>query len=394
MSKVMIAGIGMTPFGKQLGRGVRSLAVAAIDEALADASVPVEDIEKIFFGNAAAGIVSQQEMIRGQIALRYHALGVVPLINVENACASGGSSLNLAFEAISGGRAEVVLVVGVEQLNHPDKSRPFNALRGSTDIGEIGESGPGEIATNSILMDFYATEAQAFLDRYKASPSDFALVAVKNRKHAVHNPLAHLRKPQTIEEVLAARMIVSPLTLPMCSPTTDGAAALVVCSEEYSRRLKLNGNLVHLVTSKIAAQGKSHPRSPVAGASAAAYVAASLGVQDLDLIELHDAAAPAELLQYTEIGLCEEGQAHHLLRSGVTALGGAHPVNVSGGLLSRGHPLGATGCAQVVEICTQLRGRAGSRQVEGARLGMAVNGGGWLGGMYALAVATILQKAS
>ena len=388
----MIAGVGMTPFGKQLGRGIRDLAVAAIDEALADAGVPAEDVEKIFFGNAAAGIVSQQEMIRGQIALRYHALSDVPLINVENACASGGSALNLAFEAISGGRAEVVLVVGVEQLNHHDKSRPFNALRGSTDIEEIGESEPGKLATNSILMDYYAGEAQAFLDKYKAHPSDFALVAVKNRNHAALNPLAHLRKLQTVEEVLHARMIVSPLTLPMCSPTTDGAAALVVCSEEYARRL--NGDKVHLVTSVIGAQGKRDPKSPVVVATAAAYAEAGVGAKDFDLIELHDAAAPAELLQYSEIGLCEEGHAHHLLRTGATALGGSHPVNVSGGLLSRGHPLGATGCAQVVEICTQLRGRAGSRQVKDARLGMAVNGGGWLGGMYALAVTTILQKAN
>lgn len=385
----MIAGVGMTPFGKQLGRGVRSLAVAAIDEALIDAGVPAEDIERIFFGNAAAGIVSQQEMIRGQIALRYHALANTPLINIENACASGGSALNLAYEAIAGGRAEVILVIGVEQLNHEDKSRPFNALRGSTDIEEIGEAETGKVATNSILMDYYAGEAQGFLDRYGASAEDFALVAVKNRKHASLNPLAHLQKPQTVEEVMAARMIVSPLTLPMCSPTTDGAAALVVCSEAYGRRLK--GGLVELVASVVAPQGKGR-KNPVIGAAAAVYSQAGIGPLDLDVIELHDAAAPAELFQYTEIGLCEEGQAHHLLRSGATALGGKHPVNVSGGLLSRGHPLGATGCAQVVELYLQLCGRAGQRQVDGARLAMAVNGGGWLGGMYALAVATLLQK--
>lgn len=390
MSKVLIAGVGMTPFGKQIGRGLRSLAIAAIDEALADAGVPAAEVDCIYFGNAAAGVVSQQEMIRGQIALRYHALSEKPLINVENACASGGTALHLAFEAIAGGRAEVVLVVGVEQLNHADRSRPFNALRGSTDIEEIGESQSGEMAANSILMDFYAGEAQNFLDRYGASPSDFALVAVKNRKHAVENPLAHLRKPQTLEEVLGARMIVSPLTLPMCSPTTDGAAALVVCSESYAGRLK--GDAVHLVASTIGAQGRSEPKSPVVRSTRSAYELAGVGPQDFDLIELHDAAAPAELMQYTEIGLCEEGQAHHLLRSGATALGGKHPVNVSGGLLSRGHPLGATGCAQVVEICTQLRGRAGTRQVENARLGLAVNGGGWLGGMYALAVTSILKK--
>lgn len=390
MSKVLIAGVGMTQFGKQVGRGVRSLAVEAIDLALADAGVPAEDVDRIFFGNAAAGIVSQQEMIRGQIALRNHALANTPLINIENACASGGSALNLAFEAVAGGRAEVVLVVGAEQLNHKDRARPFNALRGSTDIEEIGESEPDAMASNSILMDYYAGEAQNFLDRYKASASDFALVAVKNRKHAAENPLAHLRAPQTVEEVLAARMIVSPLTLPMCSPITDGAAALIVCSEAYGRRLK--GDLVELAASTVAAQGKGADRSPVIGASVAAYREAGVGPDDLDLIELHDAAAPAELLQYAEIGICEEGQAHHLLRSGATALGGKLPINVSGGLLSRGHPLGATGCAQVVELYLQLCGRAGKRQVENARIGLAINGGGWLAGMYALAVATIVKR--
>jgi acetyl-CoA acetyltransferase len=283
----------------------------------------------------------------------------------------------------------VILVIGVEQLNHEDKSRPFNALRGSTDIEEIGEAETGKLATNSILMDYYAGEAQGFLDRYGASAEDFALVAVKNRKHASLNPLAHLQKPQTVEDVMAARMIVAPLTLPMCSPTTDGAAALVVCSEAYSRRLK--GGLVELVASAIAPQGKGR-KNPVIGAAAAVYNQAGIGPFDLDVIELHDAAAPAELFQYTEIGLCEEGQAHHLLRSGATALGGKYPVNVSGGLLSRGHPLGATGCAQVVELYLQLCGRAGKRQVDNARLAMAINGGGWLGGMYALAVATLLKK--
>lgn len=387
----MIAGVGMTQFGKQIGRGLRSLATDAIDEALADAGVPVEDVERVLFGNAAAGIVTQQEMIRGQIALRYHPLANTPLINVENACASGGSALHLAFELISGGRAEVVLVVGAEQMNHAERSRTFDALRGSTDIDEIGESEPDAVAANSILMDYYAGEARAFLERYGAAASDFALVAVKNRRHAAENPLAHMRTPQSVQQVLAARMIVDPLTLPMCSPTTDGAAAIVVCSAQYARRL--NGQAVEIVASTIGAPRVQQPHSPVVSAAAAAYEAAGVGPQDLDQIELHDAAAPAELIQYAEIGICEEGQAHHLLRDGVTTLGGKLPVNTSGGLLSRGHPLGATGCAQIVELCTQLRGRAGKRQVEGSRLALAVNGGGWLNGMYALAVATILKKA-
>jgi acetyl-CoA acetyltransferase len=187
-------------------------------------------------------------------------------------------------------------------------------------------------------------------------------------------------------------MIVPPLTLPMCSPVTDGGAAILLCSEEYGA--KLNGNATVEILASELAGGKGRGSSPVSDASGAAYAAAGLGPDDLDLVELHDAAAPAELIQYHEIGLCEEGEGHHLLRRGVTAIGGRIPVNTSGGLMSRGHPLGATGCAQVVELWTQLQGRGGGRQVEGARTAMAINAGGWLGGGYAATVATIVQKRS
>ena len=379
----------MTPFGRFPGRGLRSMAVAAIDQALGDAGIVAADVQRVFFGNAVAGIVSQQEMIRGQVALRHHGLASKTLINVENACASGGSALNLAYELICGGRAEVVLAVGVEQLNHADRSRPFFALRGSTDIDEIGESVPGQMASNSILMDFYAGVAQRYLDQYDATSEDFARVAVKNRRHAAMNPLAHFREPQTVADVMASRMIVDPLTLAMCAPTTDGAAALVLCSEEYGRRLKCKP--VRLRTSNMGSK-PSRDEGPVGPAARAAYEATGIGPEGFDLIELHDAAAPAELLQYAEIGLCEEGEAHHLVRRGKTDLHGATPVNVSGGLLSRGHPLGATGCAQVVELCVQLRGEAGARQVDRAKLALSINGGGWLDGTYALAVATIVQQ--
>jgi acetyl-CoA acetyltransferase len=203
------------------------------------------------------------------------------------------------------------------------------------------------------------------------------------------NPLAHLRAPQSVEEVLAARLVVSPLTLPMCSPLTDGAAALVLCSEEYAR--KLGCPAVEVVASHLAAT-TGLPGSPVADAAKAVYERTGYGPRDFDLLELHDAAAPAELLQYAEIGLCEPGEGHKLIRDGVTELGGRYPINVSGGLLSRGHPLGATGCAQLVELCTHLRGRAGARQVANARLALAINGGGWLDTSYAVTVATIVRQ--
>lgn len=388
MKGVAIAGIGMTQFGKHVGRGVRSLALAAIEEAIADSGLASDRIDRIYFGNAISGIVSQQEMIRGQVALRHQALGKVPLFNIENACASGGSAFSLACEAVASGAVEVALVVGAEQMNHVDRSRPFNALRGSTDIEEIGESEPGQISANSLLMDFYAAVAKRYLDESGAELSDFARVAVKNRKNATMNPLAHLRAPQSLEDVLASRMIVAPLSLPMCSPVTDGAAAIIVCSDRVGASL---GHPVVQVKASAVASGASG--NPVGDAAAKAYTESSVGAQDFDVVELHDAAAPAELMQYHEIGLCAKGDGFRLIRDGVTDLGGATPVNTSGGLLSRGHPLGATGCAQIVELVHQLRGTAGARQVKGARMALAINGGGWLDGSYALAIATVLARA-
>ena len=388
MKGVAIAGIGMTQFGKQVGRGVRSLALAAIEEAIADSGLASDRIDRIYFGNAISGIVSQQEMIRGQVALRHQALGKVPLFNIENACASGGSAFSLACEAVASGAVEVALVVGAEQMNHVDRSRPFNALRGSTDIEEIGESEPGQISANSLLMDFYAAVAQSYLDGSGAELSDFARVAVKNRKNATMNPLAHLRAPQSLEDVLASRMIVAPLSLPMCSPVTDGASAIIVCSDRVAA--SLDHPVVQVKASAVASGASGHP---VGDAAAKAYSESSVGAQDFDVIELHDAAAPAELMQYHEIGLCAKGDGFKLIRDGVTDLGGATPVNTSGGLLSRGHPLGATGCAQIVELVHQLRETAGARQVEGARMALAINGGGWLDGSYALAIATVLARA-
>lgn len=387
MKGVAIAGIGMTPFGKQTGRGVRSMALAAIEEAIVDSGLASDRVERIYFGNAISGIISQQEMIRGQVALRHQALGKVPLFNIENACASGGSAFSLACEAVASGVVEVALAVGAEQMNHVDRSRPFNALRGSTDVEEIGESEPGQISANSLLMDYYAEVAQRYLDDYGATLADFAKVAVKNRNNAADNPLAHLRSRQSLEEVLASRMIVAPLSLPMCSPVTDGAAAIIVCSDRVAA--SLGHPVIQVKASAVASGASGHP---VDDAAAKAFAVASVGAQDFDVIELHDAAAPAELMQYHEIGLCAKGDGVKLIRDGVTDLGGATPVNTSGGLLSRGHPLGATGCAQIVELVHQLRGTAGARQVEGARLALAVNGGGWLDGTYALAIATVLAR--
>lgn len=387
MKNVVIAGAGMTPFARRPGVGIRSLATTATTEALKDAGVAADDVETIYFGNAVAGTVTGQDMIRGQVAFRGSELAGHPVVNVENACASGSSAFHLAAHAVAGGQFEVALAVGAEQLTHSDKTRPFKALRGSTDVYEIGEAGPDEDWSRSILMEYYAQEARAFLERNNASREDFARVAVKNRRHASMNPLAQFRTIQTLEHVLGSRIVVDPLTLPMCSPTTDGAAAVVVCSEDYARDKGLDAPL--RVRGCELKGGKD--TAPVSEVTESLTRSAGLGVEDVHLIELHDAAAPAELIQYGEIGLCPEGEEHLLIRSGETELGGRIPVNTSGGLISRGHALGATGIAQLVELATQLRGRAGERQVDNARLAMAVNTGGWMGGDYAVAVGTILE---
>lgn len=387
MTKAFTCGVGMTAFGKLPGRGMREMALEVIEQALTGSGLDRSRVERVYFGNAIAPTVLQQDMIKGQVALRGDDLGRLPLMNVENACASGGSAFLMAVEAVTSGNVDVALAVGAEKMHHADRSRAFNALRGSTDVGDIGEYQPGEISANSLLMDFYAGVAQDYLLHSDARVSDFAAVAVKNRNHAVHNPLAQMRTPQTIDEVLAGRMIVPPLTLAMCSPMTDGAAAALVCSERVAAQLEVAKIMVRACSMASGAGG-----APVGDACRLAYERAGVGPGDIDLLELHDAAAPAELLQYHEIGLCPEGEGFRLVRDGSTALGGRIPVNCSGGLLSRGHALGATGLAQIYELVLQLQAKADGRQVEGARLAMSVNGGGWLDDTYALAITTILER--
>ncbi len=388
MNTVRIAGVGMNRFGRMVDRSERSMVENVVEMAMKDAGVTAADVQRIFAGNAAAGLVSGQEMIRGQVWLQGTDLAGTPLVNTENACASSSSAANLAFESILAGRCDVALVTGVEKLSHTDKGRAFAALGGATDVSRATAGGAD--ATNSVFVDVYAEEGRKYIAEYGATVEDLAAVAVKNRRHGSMNPLAQYQEPQTLEDVLGARVVVDPLTLPMCSPTTDGAAALVLMSQDFAARHDVDG--CDVLATRLAA-GAGHGSSPVTDASQAAFADAGLGPDDLDLLELHDAAAPAEILQYAEIGLCAPGEGHLLVRSGATALGGKLPVNVSGGLMSRGHPIGATGCAQIVEIYEHLTGRAGQRQVDGARVGMAVNAGGWLNGAYGASVATILRKA-
>jgi acetyl-CoA acetyltransferase len=406
MSDVMIAGAAMTRFGKFPDATIRTMAEDAVSAALTDAGMSAADVGIVFFSNAVAGVITGQEMIRGQVALRHTGLLGKPIINVENACASASTAFHLAVAAVASGSVDVALAVGSEKLTHPDKSRSFAAIGTAVDLFQLdelkewtrGDSAgsplPAEAeddSKRSFFMDVYAANTRTYMTASGATVEDFAEVAVKSHAHAALNPNAQYRSPVTVEEVLASRTVAAPLTLLMCSPIGDGAAAVVVCSAERARR---GGLSPVLVRASVLVSGTDHaPDEPgsVVRASALAYERAGIGPEDLDVIEVHDAAAPAELMTYEELGLCPVGDGPALLRSGATRLGGRHVVNPSGGLLSKGHPIGATGCAQIVELADQLRGRCGDRQVTGARTALAENGGGFLATDNAAMAITVLS---
>jgi len=405
----MIAGVGMTKFGKHMDRGMKSIGAEAVQAAIEDAGLDKADIEAAYVGNAAAGLVTGQECIRGQVVLRDAGIGRIPVINVENACASASTAFNQAAAMVSAGCYDVVLALGVEKLYHEDKRKSFAAFSGAVDVealveikaklaaqakakgAEAAASGAGE--KRSMFMDIYAAGARAYMEKYGATAEDLAGVSAKNSFHGSMNPRAQFLDVLTVEEVLAAPMIAEPLTRPMCSPIGDGAAAAVLVSERKARELGLNDPVRVAASMLRSGWDRAKGEETVAEVCAReAYEAAGVGPEDLSVVELHDASAPAEITTYEKIGLCGEGQGAELIRKGETRLGGRLPVNTSGGLLRKGHPVGATGIAQIVELTEQLQGRSGPRQVEGAKVALAHNGGGSIANDAAAMCVTILSR--
>ncbi|WP_433723193.1 thiolase family protein [Nocardia sp. CA-129566] len=394
MAKPVIAGAGTTTFGRAPSSTVRSLASDAARRALLDAEVTADQVDRVFFSNATAGLLTGQEMIRGQVALRDLGLLGVPVVNVENACASGSTAVHLAATSIAAGEAEIVLVVGSEKLTHEDKARTFAALGSAVDLERLDQVKASLYGENcstadnrSFFMDVYANMATAYMKQSGATEGDFAAVAAKSHQNAALNPYASAHRSVSAEAVAGSRHISGPLTLLMCSPVSDGAAAIVMMSEAKAAQL---GRDYVVVRASAMASGLG-PEDPVAVAASKAYELASIGPEDLDVVEVHDAASPAELIMYETLGLCSPGDGPRLLTSGDTAIGGRIPVNPSGGLVGKGHPVGATGVAQIVELVDQLRERAGDRQVPSARVALAENGGGYLGPNPAAATITILS---
>ncbi|MBT8058178.1 MAG: thiolase family protein [Gammaproteobacteria bacterium] len=404
-----IAGVGMTRFGKHLDLSLKALAGEAISEALTDAGLDGSALQAAYMANAAGGVVQGQEMISGQVALRELGIGRIPVVNLENACASSSTAFNQAAAMVSLGVYDVALVCGFEKLFHEDKRRTFAAFDGAVDTeNPAGLSGTLEVlarqagesvdvenagVTRSVFMDIYALLAKAHMRDHGTTREQIAGVTVKNSYHGSLNPRAQFQEAMTLEEVLESREIVDPLTLPMCSPIGDGAAAVILVSPRKARELGLQ-NPVQVLSSVLVSGWDQTDGDASVGEYAAsqAYEAAGLGPGDLSLVELHDASAPSEIIAYDYLGICEKGQGGRLIEDGSTRLGGRIPVNVSGGLLRKGHPIGASGAAQIVEITDQLLCRANGRQVENARIGLAHNGGGLIGTDAAATVVSILGR--
>ncbi|RZJ32569.1 MAG: thiolase family protein [Brevundimonas sp.] len=402
---VFIAGVSMTAFGKRPGDSVKSLTAEAVTAALADASATVADIEAAWFSNTRQPMLEGQNTVRGQIALRPLGLTGIPVVNVENACASGSTALLQAIHWLRAGAGDIALVVGAEKMVFPDRpDRVAAAFAGGTDIhdregvlayiramgGEAPEDG------RSLFMDLYAAQARAHMARFGSTPLDLALLAAKNHRAAEHNPRSQYRTPMTAAQVLADKPIVFPFTRAMCAPVSDGAAAAIVCSGRGLKRLGGDTRAVRVRGCALASAGNRDARdfdSHIGRRAATlAYDQAGISAADIDVVEVHDATSYAELQQIENLGLAEPGTVGARAAIGDFALGGRTPVNPSGGLVAKGHPVGATGLAQVFELTTQLRGEAGPRQVANARIAVAENGGGFLGVEEAATVVTILER--
>jgi len=372
--EIAIVGVGMTKFGKYAETPLKTLADRAVTLALNDAGLEIVDIEMAFVANAMASIVTGEVSAVGQGVLRASGFSGIPVFNVDNACAGSSSALNLAINAIRSGAAETVLVLGVEKLVSDDRSRAYIALNGATDLDTLRASGIDAANESVFVAAIYPERLSAYQAKYGLAAETLAKITVKNRRHAADNPLAQFDAPITVDEVLASRRIVGPLSALMCAPIGDGAAALIVCSR---KRLSRSQRPVWVLGSAVGMGAPPGAESSIRRVTARAYRQAAIGPDDIDIAEVHDSIAFNELLAYEELGFCEPGRGARLVEGGATSIGGRRPVNTSGGLESRGHPVAATGAAQIVELSIQLRGEANKRQVSDARYALAENAGGF-----------------
>ena len=386
-STTYIAGTGLTAFGKFATTSLGSLGREAGMEALADAGVRAADIDLIACGCARSGTLHGRESGVGQHIGWELGIEGVPVYNEKAFCASGAMAFNVAWLAVMSGRHDIALVLGVEKMSsRTGKGRPLTS-DGMVLEGEQGFTPPA----------YYAMAARRHMQVYGTTREQIAAVAVKNRHAAADNPKAQYRSPITVEDILSSKPVVSPLNLLDCCPTGDGAAALVLVSEAGAAKLGIEPR-VRVAASVVGTGYYREQRRDMTSfgldraTARRAYAEAGIEASDIDVAEVHDSFSIAEILHYEDLGFCEPGAGGKLVQSGETALGGRIPVNTGGGLLNRGHPLGATGVAQIVELSDQLRGRAGVRQVHDARTALAHISGGFQDGDFATSGVTVLTR--
>jgi acetyl-CoA acetyltransferase len=399
MSNIYIVGSAMTVFGRHPERSLDDMAGEALNGALKDAGCAVTDIGVAYYAGLTNGPLQGQSSIPGQVVFSKIGIEGIPVYNVENACASGSSAFNLAVQSLKAGTCDVALALGAEKMNIPDKAKAMALFETGWDVSRADENfaflsklgdgvvpPPGSESDKpySRFMAIYAAMCRYHMKTYGTTQRQIACVSAKNHQHSVHNPFSQFRKPFTVDEVLAAPPITYPMTLPMCAPLSDGSAAAIVCTEDGLKRIGADRRrAVRVAASVIRSfthRRVDEPQKSIGHLAAiAAYEQAGLGPNDMHVAEVHDASAMGEILQAENLGFVPFGQGGPAAERGEFTVGGRIPINPSGGLESKGHPLGATGLGQIFELVTQLRGEAGARQVEGARNAIQENGGGMQG---------------
>lgn len=412
MSDIYIAGIAMTVFGRHKERTLDNLAKEALDGAVKDAGCQISDIGAVFYAGMTNGPLQGQLSIPGQVVCSKIGIQGVPIYNIENACASGSTAFNLAVQSLKAGTTDVALALGVEKMNIPDKMKAFSLFEAGWDVSRAKENyaalvemGKGvEVPAGSEsdkpyskFMAIYAAMCRYHMKTFGTTQRQIAAVSAKNHTHSVHNPFSQFRTAFTIDEILNAPPITYPITLPMCAPLSDGGAAAIVCTTEGIKRLGLDkSRCVKVAASVIRSfthrKIDQYDQNISRLAANQAYEIAGLGPQDINVAEVHDASAMGEIVQAENLGLVDLGCGGPAAEAGEFTIGGRIPINTSGGLQSKGHPLGATGIGQLYELVTQLRGEAGKRQVAGARHAIQENGGGNLGVEEAAVAIHILSK--
>lgn len=384
---VTVAGALSGAFGRHESLSLGDIAHPVVRALIAQAGIDPVEIDGAFVANGLGGMMQGQETILGQVLLAPIGIHSVPVHNVKNACSSGADAIHLACAAIASGHHDCVLVLGVEKMTDPeDGGKIMRALASASD--RLPQE-PGR----SVFMDLNSERAARYMAAYGATKRHFAMCAAKNRRHAAMNPNAAVRKALSVDDILNDRVIVEPLTRAMCGGICDGAAAVILVSDAFARRKQIQGPRI-VASAVVSGNPANTDRRTTATARAAkkAFEMAGLSPADISLAEVHDPSAPQEFFDIEEIGLCGLGDAIALVENGATSLGGRIPVNVSGGLTGRGHPVGATGVSQIAEVAIQLADRAGPSQVANARFGLAQMAGGLIGGDSAVATVHILSR--